>query len=97
MFGGWGKPNPEVNASWYALMQERAKSSMKFFSFRFADYIHSSGIFADEDVKFLLFNKPKYQVDQKQDINLDLSQPMDDGYTGIITFCLPLAHHFGIK
>ena len=96
MFGGWGAKEPRANPEWLAGMLAKAGSSHKFFSYPFRDYLLNEGVFSARECDFLLFDRPKYQVDHRRDINLDLTQPMDDGYTGIITFCLPLAHYMGI-
>lgn len=97
MFGGWNNPEPSANPDWLKAMTALAGRSHKIFSFRFKDYIDSSRIFPAGECDYLLFDRPKQLVDARGDINLDLSQPMDDGYTGIITFCLPLALHLGIR
>ncbi|MFN3259437.1 MAG: hypothetical protein ACE37J_02650, partial [Pikeienuella sp.] len=97
MFGGWGNAKPELNGEWARKMQDRGGKVHKFFSFAFADYLREAAIFPESQTDFLLFDRPKEQVDEAEDINLDLSRPMMDGYTGVITFCLPLAHHFGLK
>lgn len=97
MFGGWGTQQPKANPDWLGRMLEKAGPAHKFFSYPFRDYLLGHGVFPAESCDFLLFDRPKYQVDQRGDINLDLTQPMDDGYTGIITFCLPLAHFMGIE
>ena len=97
MFGGGGTPSPQANQDWLQQMLARAQNTHKFFSYPFRDYLLGEGIFPEDQCDFLLFDRPKYQMDQKGDINLDLTQHMDDGYTGIITFCLPLCHFMGIK
>ncbi|MFZ1415929.1 MAG: hypothetical protein WAS73_15330 [Defluviicoccus sp.] len=97
MFGGWNNPAPSANPDWLKAMTAFAGRSHKIFSFRFKDYIERSRIFPAGECDYLLFDRPKHLVDARGDINLDLSQPMDDGYTGIITFCLPLALHLGIR
>lgn len=97
MFGGWRNPTPQANRDWLASMTSKAGNSTKILSYRFRDYIESQCVFPSSKCQYLLFDKPKYQVDIREDINLDLSQPMDDGYTGVLTFCLPLAIHMGIK
>ncbi|CUH80813.1 hypothetical protein TRM7557_03086 [Tritonibacter multivorans] len=96
MFGGWGTPEPKANQDWLQGMLARAGNAHKFFSYPFRDFLIGDGVFPEDQCDFLLFDRPKYQVDQRGDINLDLTQPMDDGYTGIVTFCLPLAHFMGI-
>lgn len=97
MFGGWNAENPRPNPDWLEKMLTRAGATHKFFSSPFRECLIGTGLFAPEKCDFLLFDRPKYQVDLRGDINLDLTQPMDDGYTGIITFCLPLAHFMGIE
>ena len=97
MFGGWNNPEPALNGPWLERLQARSAKPTKIFPFRFKDYIEESNIFDPTEVEYLLFDRPKYGVDIKNDINFDLSMPMDDGYTGIITFCIPLAIHLGIK
>lgn len=97
MFGGWSHVDPKPNPDWLSVMLAKAGNSHKFFSFAFREMLINNGIFSSEECDFLLFDRPKYQVDQIGGINLDLTQPMDDGYTGIVTFCLPLAHYMGIK
>ncbi|MDF3057825.1 MAG: hypothetical protein K0R17_2040 [Rariglobus sp.] len=95
MFGGWNKPDPQLNPDYYAAMQAKARGATKFFSFAFRDYIKEAGLFPGEDVKYLLFERPKRLVDEAGKINLDLSRHLDDGYTVIQTMCIPLAVHMG--
>lgn len=95
MFGGWNKPEPLLNEDFYRAMQEKAKEATKVFSFAFRDYIRESGLFAGEELYYLLFERPKQLVDQIGSINLDLSDHLDDGYTVIQSMCVPLAVHLG--
>jgi hypothetical protein len=97
MFGGWKRETPRLNDQWLEKMREVGPSTRKIFSYKFAPYVRDSEIFSADEVDFLLFDRPKQQVDESQDIQLDLSRHMLDGYTGVITFCLPLAYHFGIN
>ncbi|WP_298817924.1 hypothetical protein [uncultured Roseibium sp.] len=96
MFGGWKTNEPKLNEDWHRKLTEVGGNVKKVFSYRFANMIQNTGILGDDEVDYLLFSRPKEQVDIAQDINVDISRPMLDGYTGIITFCLPLAHHLGI-
>jgi len=97
MFGGWNTPEPQLNLDWYTKLTALGGEVRKVFSHRFAPYIKEKGLFDPGEVDYLLFDRPKEQVDIAQDINVDVSRPMLDGYTGVITFCLPLAHHLGIS
>lgn len=95
MFGGWNNADPKLNADYYAAMQAKARSATKFFSFAFRDYIRDSGLFPNEAVNYLLFERPKRLIDEVGEVNLDLTRHLDDGYTVIQTMCIPLAVHFG--
>ena len=95
MFGGWNKPDPFLNQDFYLAMQKKARGAHKFFSFAFKDYIREAGLFLDEKVNYLLFERPKRLVDEVGEINLDLTRQLDDGYTVIQTMCVPLAVHLG--
>lgn len=95
MFGGWGKADPKLNADFYNLMQQKAKHTTKFFSFTFRDYINSGNLFPGEEVNYLLFERPKQHVDEVGDLSLDLGMQLDDGYTVILSMCIPLAVHMG--
>lgn len=97
MFGGWDAENPQPNPDWLERMLNKAGDTHKFISFPFRKCLVDTGLFLADKCDFLLFDRPKYQIDLKGGINLDLTQPMDDGYTGIVTFCLPLAHFMGIR
>lgn len=95
MFGGWNKADPRLNPDYYAAMQAKARAAKKFFSFAFRDYINEAGLFSNEEVNYLLFEKPKRLIDEAGEVNLDLTKHLDDGYTVIQTMCIPLAVHFG--
>lgn len=98
MFGGWRQPKPELNSDWLNLLREKECNETRFFfSFKFRKYIQDNSFFSKNPVDYLLFDKPKETIDEANDVNLDLSRSMLDGYTGIMTFCLPLAYHFGIS
>ncbi|WEZ85814.1 hypothetical protein P6U16_22620 (plasmid) [Rhizobium sp. 32-5/1] len=86
-----------ANPDWLSQMKAKGAGSHKFLSYPFRDQLLRDGVFSPNECDFLLFDRPKYQVDIRGDINLDLTMPMDDGYTGIVTFCLPLAHYMGIS
>jgi hypothetical protein len=95
MFGGWNKPDPKLNPDFYAAMQAKDRAATKFFSFAFRDYINDAGLFPNEAVNYVLFEKPKRVIDEAGEVNLDLTKHLDDGYTVIQTLCIPLAVHFG--
>lgn len=97
MFGGWNKPDPVLNEDFYKAMVAKAGNAIKFFSFAFADYLKEQRMFGNNDLRFLLFERPKNLVDEINDFSLDLSRHLDDAYTVVLTMCVPLAIHMGIK
>lgn len=97
MFGGWANPVPRFNEEARRLLNKHLSKTHKFFSFRFKDYVESEDVFPKQKIDYLLFDRPKYGIDERGEMNLDLSRPMDDGYTVIITFCLPLAAWMGFS
>ena len=97
LFGGWNNPRPEFNKDLYKIINKNCKNSTHFFSFAFSDYLENNDMFEQERLHYLLFEKPKYQLDEEGELITDLSRHMHDGYTGIITFCIPLALHMGYK
>lgn len=95
MFGGWNRADPALNEDFMEKMMAKASGVPKFFSFAFRDYLTKSEIFPANELYFVLFERPKLLVDEKGDVNLDLSKHLDDGYTVIQTLCIPLAVHMG--
>lgn len=97
LFGGWNKPRPSLDRDFYERMLARTAGAIKFFPFAFRDYIRAEGLFPGHDVRYLLFEQPKYFVDEMGSINLDLNRHLDDARTAVFTMCVPLAVHMGFS
>jgi hypothetical protein len=95
MFGGWGK-TPDLNADFARLVGEKQTEQTFFFSYRFASYMRELGLVAEPRLRSLIFDRPKFLIDEIGTQNYDLNRCMDDGYTVLLTFCVPLCVHFGI-
>ena len=95
MFGGWGKA-PELNADFARLVAEKQTEQTFFFSNRFAPYLRQLGLVPDARLRSLIFDRPKFLIEEIGTQNYDLNRCMDDGYTVLLTFCVPLCVHFGI-
>ncbi len=95
MFGGWGK-SPDINADFARLVSEKQTEQTFFFSYRFASYMRELGLVPEPRLRSLIFDKPKFVIDEIGTQNYDLNRCMDDGYTVLLTFCVPLCVHFGI-
>ena len=94
LFGGWGNAVPEFNADLRHRIEQMPETTM-VLPYRFMPHIESGGLFTKHDRRYLLFDRPKMGIDEAQTIELDLSKPLHDGYTVILTFCLPLAKWMG--
>jgi hypothetical protein len=95
MFGGWGK-TPELNADFARRVSEKQTEQTFFFSTRFAPYMRELGLVPDPRLRSLIFDRPKLMIDEIGTQNYELNRCMDDGYTVLLTFCVPLCVHFGI-
>jgi hypothetical protein len=95
MFGGWGKA-PDLNADFARLVAEKQTEQTFFFSNRFAPYLRQLGLVPDARLRSLIFDRPKFLIDEIGTQNYELNRCMDDGYTVLLTFCVPLCVHFGI-
>ncbi|MDR6286532.1 putative coiled-coil protein SlyX [Methylopila jiangsuensis] len=96
MFGGWGK-TPNLNEDFREkLKQKLTPESTMFFSFAFRNYMKELGLLDEEQLRYLIFDRPKLLVDEVGSQNFDLGRCMDDAYTVLLTFAVPLAVHFGI-
>lgn len=95
MFGGWGK-TPDLNADFARLVSEKQTEQTFFFSNRFASYMRELGLVPENRLRSLIFDRPKFVIDEIKTQNYELNRCMDDGYTVLLTFCVPLCVHFGI-
>jgi hypothetical protein len=97
IFGGWGKADPRLNEDFAAALVSRSAGVRKVFPWRFEGSLRNSALFPEDELYFMLFERPKFLIDEIGQIDLDLNHVMHDGYTGVITFCIPLAVHLGVK
>lgn len=96
MFGGWARQNPVLNAKFVEKLTRHGHRPEMFFSHRFREALANDPAMADYDRRFLIFDRPKFLADEAGGLEFDLAQPMHDGYTVLLTFCVPLAVHMGI-
>jgi hypothetical protein len=95
MFGGWGK-TPDLNADFARLVSEKQTEQTFFFSHHFTSYMQKLGLVPDSRLRSLIFDRPKFAIDEIGTQNYELNRCMDDGYTVLLTFCVPLCVHLGI-
>jgi len=95
-FGGWETPN--LDRDLYGLMQERAKTTVKFFPYRFKEYIEKNRLFDREIIYYLLYEPiVTKQIWLKGTANLDLTKALYSGQNVITGFCIPIAYYLGFR
>lgn len=96
LFGGWGTVAPAFNKDLRIKIEGMPQTRM-FLPYRFRSYVESENLFQKHDRNYLLYDRPKRGIDEVGRMQLDLTQPLFDGYTVILVFCLPLAKLMGFK
>lgn len=98
MFGGWGDSSPgKLNEDFKQLLLAKAPNAHTIFSYKFAPVIREDTDFDKQRVDFLIFDNPKKKINAEGEINMDFSTFLPNGYTVILTFCLPLALYMGFS
>lgn len=97
VFGGWKTKTPQLNEQMRSAIVGRQWRAHHFFPLWAREAILADTEFPRDKTHFLIFEQPKADIVKKGSMNWDLLKNLDDGYTGIITFCLPLAYHMGIR
>jgi hypothetical protein len=97
VFGGWSAKPPQLNADMRRAILSHSWKSHHFFPIWAREAVLTDPGFEREKTNFLVFERPKGEISKKGSMNWDVFQNLDDGYTGIVTFCLPLAWHMGIR
>jgi hypothetical protein len=97
VFGGWSAKPPQLNGDLRSAIELRNWKSHHFFPIWARDAVLSDPTFARERTNFLIFERPKAEISKRGAMSWDVFRNLDDGYTGIVTFCLPLAYHMGIR
>lgn len=97
VFGGWEADPPQLSQELRSAIGAREWRARHFFPIWARDAVLGDELFAREKTNFLIFEKPKGLISQRGTLNWDVLSNLDDGYTGIVTFCLPLAYHMGIR
>lgn len=97
MFGGWRNENPALNEEFTQKLMAHSHRPEMFFSHRFKQIVEADPRFENYPTRYLIFDQPKFLADEVGGLQYDLSLPMNDGYTVLLTFCMPLALHMGIE
>ncbi len=97
VFGGWKAETPQLDAAMHKSITERSWRSHHFFPLFAKETLSADRAFPADKTNYMVFERPKASVVDRGTMNWDVCGNMDDGFTGIVTFCIPLAAHMGIK
>ena len=95
VFGGWDAAEPSFDATMREAIVSRQWRSHHFFPLLAREAMIGDPDFGQDRCHFLVFERPKTTIEARGTLNWDLTGCLDDGYTGITTFCIPLAVHMG--
>jgi tetratricopeptide (TPR) repeat protein len=98
VFGGWSN-NVEhsLDKTFKTKLLENAPDSHIIFSYRFKPLLDQDPDFLNRKLDYLLFDNPKRKIYYEGGFNPDLSGFQYNGFTGILTFCIPLAIYMGFS
>lgn len=97
VFGGWDAKRPELNSALRDAIVGREWRAHHFFPIVARKALRGDPDFPDDRTNYLIFERPKATILDRRTLNWDLRGNLDDGLTGISTFCIPLAMHMGIR
>lgn len=98
LFGGWGPDaRPAMNPEFRERLLAVAAGSHKVFSYKFEPLFAADAAFDGQAVDYLIFDNPKRKIHAEGGIHPELSGFQHNGFTGILTFCFPLAFHLGFS
>jgi hypothetical protein len=97
VFGGWSAKKPELNTALRDAIVGKRWRAHHFFPLFAREHFEGDPDFPRGKTHFLIFERPKATVLERGTLNWDLRANLDDGLTGITTFCIPLAMHMGIR
>jgi len=98
LFGGWHTANPELPAKYLeALLKHRHRPRL-WFPYYFKAYIEKLAELESFEIGYLFFEKPfKQPVAKRGNVEMDITRPLVDSNTGVITAGMPLAVLLGAR
>jgi len=97
VFGGWNAETPTLNTDLRKVLVGREWASQFVFPLWARPTLLADPDFGGKPPYYMVFERPKAEISKRGTLNWDVFGNLDDGYTGIVTFCLPLAYHMGIR
>lgn len=95
LLGGWMTMNPEIPALWKDSLLAKEHKPRLWFPFYFKSYIQSLGWLEHFDISYFFFEKPgRVNIEAIGNWDFDLTRPLVDCHTGLLTVGVPLAKHY---
>ncbi|MDN4484319.1 hypothetical protein [Demequina lignilytica] len=96
LFGGWHTPTPKLPADFLAALTAHEHRPTLWISHYFKPYIETVPELAGYTIRYYFFEKPfKRRLEMTGWAPLDLTAPLVDSNTGVLTAGVAMALHFG--
>ena len=97
-FGGWHTSRPSWPEGFLAALTQHRHRPRIWTSYYFKALIEQTPELADYPVSYFLFEKPlKAPLSRRGTVGLDLTAPLVDASTGVLTAGVPIAVHLGAQ
>lgn len=97
-FGGWHTSRPTWPTGFLDALTQHQHRPRIWTSFYFKDLIEQTPELAGYSVSYFLFEKPlKVPLSRRGTVGLDLTAPLVDANTGVLTAGVPIAVHLGAQ
>lgn len=98
LFGGWQTQSPALPESYLEGLRSKRWKPTIWTSFYFREYFEMSGLSAEFDVRYVLFEKPQKDfLDVTGATNMQADGFTHDGRTGVLSLALPVAQKMGYR
>jgi lipopolysaccharide biosynthesis glycosyltransferase len=97
-FGGWHTARPAWPAGFLDALTQHQHKPRIWTSYYFKSLVEQTPELKDYPVSYFLFEKPlKSPVSRRGSVELDLTLPLIDASTGVLTAGVPIALHLGAE
>ena len=97
-FGGWHTSRPTWPEGFLAALTQHQHRPRIWTSYYFKALIEQTPELADYQVSYFLFEKPlKAPLSRRGTVGMDLTAPLVDASTGVLTAGVPIAVHLGAQ
>ncbi len=96
-FGGWHTTRPSIPREFIDALTAHTHRPRIWVSYYFKDLIEAAPELADYDISYFLYEKPfKAPITRHGHYGMDLTSPLTDANTGVLSAGVPIAMHLGV-